>query len=68
MVMIDLPKLFFKIQHCGIDGHLFDWLESVLVGRALKMKVNSDFSHSFSASSGVGQSTVIGPSYTVLKS
>jgi hypothetical protein len=53
--------LLFKLQHIGIRGSLFYWLDAFLSGRTFKVKVGGVLSASEKVISGVPQGSVLGP-------
>jgi hypothetical protein len=53
--------LLFKLQHIGIRGSLFYWLDAFLSDRTFKVKVGGVLSASEKVISGVPQGSVLGP-------
>jgi hypothetical protein len=53
--------LLFKLQHIGIRGSLFYWLDAFLSDRTFKVKVGGMLSASEKVISGVPQGSVLGP-------
>jgi hypothetical protein len=53
--------LLFKLQHIGIRGSLFYWLDAFLSDRTFKVKVGGVLSTSEKVISGVPQGSVLGP-------
>ena len=58
---VPLNLLLHKLSHIGIRGSLLRFISSLLTGRTQKVILNSTFSSSFSAPSGVPQGSVLGP-------
>ena len=69
-VYVDFSKAFDKVPHhhllsklaaYGIEGNLLLWLKDFLVGRSMKVQVNTTYSESVECTSGVPQGSVLGP-------
>lgn len=62
---VDIPRLITKLKHCGITGHILQWLSSYLVGRAQCTVVGTSIGPESSSPrdivSGVPQGSVLGP-------
>jgi hypothetical protein len=54
-------RLLLKLQHYGDRGHLHDWRTSFLLGRTQCVVLDGQSSAATTVSSGIPQSTVLGP-------
>jgi len=50
-----------KVQNCGIDGRLLNWLKDFLTVRKIRVGINRSFSSWADVLSGVPQRSVLGP-------
>ena len=58
---ISHPKLLLKLSAYGLSGNLFHWIKAFLTNRRQLVRINSSHSNICSVTSGVVQSSVLGP-------
>ena len=58
---VPFGRLFFKLSHYGIQGTLLDWIRDFLMNRTQQVVLNNITSEWANLTSGVPQSSVLGP-------
>lgn len=70
MVFLDISKAFdkvfhegllFKLRQLGIEGNLFNWIESYLLNRQQRVIINGQSSDIKTINAGVPQGSILGP-------
>ena len=63
---ISHSKLLLKLQNCGIENPLLEWLRQYLTQRYQRVKVGDCFSDWIHNSSGIPQGSVLGPLFFII--
>ena len=59
-------KLLHKLRSYGVQHELLNWIESFLSGRSQRVLIDGHLSFSANVTSGIGQGSILGPSFFVL--
>ena len=54
-------RLLFKLKNCGVNGKALEFIESFLLNRLQRVKIQDELSDPVDVQSGVPQGSVLGP-------